>query len=330
MRGLLWIALIGGVLWGGYWFVGSYALQRSADAWLAAQAAQGYSVRHDAVAVRGFPNRFDLTVTGLTFANPKSGYGWTVPFVQVFAMTWKPWHFIGALPDRQMITTQDQKLSLTSQGLRGSLRLRPGSDLAVLEAVGEGNDLALESSQGWVLAADRAVVSTRLDASRANAHRIGISISNLTPDQGLMRALAGQPDLPGKIEGIYFDAFAIFSAPLDRHSVEVRPTLTGIDLTEFRLVWGGVRFHASGELIAGPQGHAEGEIALRIEGWQRLPAALDALGLVKPQVAVSIKRAMQDFADQGADPKVLTVPLTLAGGQIWLGPVALGAAPRLN
>lgn len=330
MRGLMWIALIAGLLWGGYWVVGSFALKRSTDAWFAAQAAQGFTAHNDGVAVRGFPNRFDLTVTGLSFADPNSGYGWAAPFVQVFSMTWKPWHLIAALPDRQVITTPDQELSLTAQGLRGSLRLRPGRDLALQETVGEGSALLLESSQGWTIAADRAVISTVLDASRANAHRIGLSISNLTPDQGVMLALAGQSDQPDKIEDVHLDGFALFSAPLDRHAGKTKPTLTGIELTEFRLLWGGLRFYASGNLIAGPQGLAEGEIALRIEGWRRLAPVLAALGLVKPQVAVTIESTLQTMADQGSDPKILNVSLTMANGRMWLGPVQLGAAPQLN
>lgn len=330
MRGLLWITLIAGVLWGGYWFAGSFALQRSTDAWFAAQSEHGISARNDSITVRGFPNRFDLTVTGLSLADPTTGYGWTAPFVQVFTMTWKPWHFIAAMAEQQVITTPNQTLTLTSRGLRGSLRLRPGGELALEEAVGEGNGFLLESSQGWTAAADRAVVSTSLDPSRANSYRIGLSIINLAPDQSIMRALADQTDLPEKVDDVHLDAFALFSAPLDRHVGETKPILTAIEIAEFRLLWGGLRLFADGNLVKGSQGLAEGNIALRIEGWKRLPAMLAVLGLVKPQDTSTVERTIQILADQGADPNVLELPLKMTDGQLWLGPIRLGAAPRLN
>ena len=54
MRRLIWAVLAVSGLWGGYWFVGSTALERAARDWLAA-AAPGVTAA--SVDVAGFPNR---------------------------------------------------------------------------------------------------------------------------------------------------------------------------------------------------------------------------------------------------------------------------------
>jgi len=169
-----------------------------------------------------------------------------------------------------------------------------------------------------------------LDSSRTNAHRIGLSVINLAPDQSMVRALSHQTNLPYRIDDVHLDAFALFSARLDRQFGKTGPILTAIEITEFRLLWGSLRLFADGSLVNGPQGQLEADIALRIEGWQQLPAVLAVLGLLKPQDTRTIERTIQILADQGADPKVLEVPFKMNGGQMWLGPIQLGAVPRLN
>ena len=112
MRALLWIVLAAAGVWSGYWWVGSGAIEREVTAWFKQQALAGMEAQNDSVIVRGFPNRFDLTVEGLSLADPATGLGWKAPFVQVFSMTWKPWHLIAAMSPGQQIVLPDQTLSI--------------------------------------------------------------------------------------------------------------------------------------------------------------------------------------------------------------------------
>ncbi len=330
MRALLWGLLIAAGLWAGYWWVGSTAMQRGTENWFAAQSAPGLVAQAEDIAVRGFPNRFDLTVTGLNLADPASGIGWSAPFVQVFTMTWKPWHLIAAFAPEQSITLPGQSLSLTSTGLRGSLQLHAGTDLALYQIIVAGNALGLRSSLGWSVAADHLAFSTQQDAAQNTAHRLGLSLLGLAPDAAVLAALAGQPGLTAKLQDIHLDATAQLSAPLDRHAAQTAPVLQSLDLREARLLWGSLKLTAKGKLAAGPDGLAEGEIALRIEGWRQVPAVLVATGLVLPGVAKTVERAMEVLAEGGKDPETLEVTLKMAAGQMRLGPIPLGPAPRLQ
>lgn len=324
MRALIWIVLAAAAVWTGYWWVGSSQIESGVKAWIAAQPPGVVSA--SGVEVHGIPNRFDLTVSDLVLADPAQGIQVSSPFVQVYAMTWKPWHVIAALPSGQVITLPDQKVTLASDSLRASLQLHPSTDLALNELVGEVHGVTLRSDAGWQIGLPAAVISAAEDVTRANSYRLGAKISGLVPDAGLMQALAAT-DLPAAVDEIYLDADAVLTAPLDRHAAEARVEMQALEIADMRVNWGALKFSAKGALTAGPDGLAEGEIALRVEGWKRLPPILVALGLVQPDVAPTVERALGIFA-QGGD--VLQIKLMCRDGQMLLGPLPLGPAPRLR
>lgn len=76
MRVILWLGLGLGVAWGGYWFVGSRAVEFQVTAIIADARNQGFEATTSAISVAGFPNRFDLTLTDPHFRDPASGWGW--------------------------------------------------------------------------------------------------------------------------------------------------------------------------------------------------------------------------------------------------------------
>ena len=327
MRALLWIVLAAAGVWGGYWWVGSGAIEREVNAWFAQQAQAGMVAQNDSVIVRGFPNRFDLTVEGLSLADPATGLGWKAPFVQVFSMTWKPWHLIAAMSPGQKIVLPGQTITIDGTGMKASLELHPNTQLGLYEARLEAADLTVSSDLGWKIAAKQLFGSTLETAP--TAHRLGLSVKNLTPDATFLAALA-DTDLPSVIETLHLDATAHLSAPLDRSAPQTHPHLTELTVADLRLIWGALQMTAEGRLKAAPDGLAEGEIAIKVLGWRRLPVVLGALGIVDPQMAPGLERALEVMAESSADPEVLLLVLKCTGGRMSLGPFPLGPAPRLN
>ena len=70
MRILLAIVAVLALAWGGWWFVSARALERAAEAALAAAPRAGIAVGHAGIEVRGFPNRLDLTISAPTMRDP--------------------------------------------------------------------------------------------------------------------------------------------------------------------------------------------------------------------------------------------------------------------
>ncbi len=322
MRALLWVVLAAAGLWAAYWVVGSRAVEREAVQWFQDAADRGMDVGNDAIGVAGFPNRFDLTVTAPRLFDPASGLGWRGDDLRLLAMTWKPWHLIALAPDQSVIRTPLGDVAVTASDLRGSVVLVPGSDLALRSTVIEATDLALAGPEGR-LALAKGSFATALDTSRRNSHRVGVQITNLSPDPAVMAAL---PGLPAVLTRLHLDAYVLLSAPLDRHAAKVRPAVTGIILDEARLDWGPLQVTATGSLATVSDGTAEGQIDLRIENWRLLPDVLGQSGLIDPVLAPTLLRALEIMAD--GSPSLETA-LIYRSGRASLGPLPIGPAPRL-
>ena len=323
MRAVMVVVLVLGVLWGGYWVAGSVALQKGAEAWFAGQVADGRIASSSKIEVHGFPNRFDLTVSDVHLADPVSGFGWDAPFAQVFSMTWKPWHLIAALPNAQTFVLPDQQIGLASTKMQGSLKLVPGTALALDAVVVDGADLVATSSAGWVLAAARAELATRQDASVANGHEVNLTVTGLVPDAAL---LAGAGGLQATIETAQIDLVAGFTAPIDRFAGASKPQLAALTLKDGQMRWGDLVITVKGAVVADASGLAEGRVDIHIENWRKLLAPAVAMGLIKAEVAPTVENMMQLLAQGGT---ALDLPLVMKAGRMSLGPIPLGPAPRL-
>lgn len=329
MRKLLWVLLVASALWSGYWFAGSSALTSAAEDWFAGQAAQGITAEKTGLRVAGFPNRFDLTVEGIRLADPKTGFGWDAPFAQIFAMTWKPWHIIAALPPEQRIRLPDQEIVLTAAGLRGSLRAKPDLAVPLAMAIAESGAWQARSSHGWVLGAASLVASVGAATDAPEAYDIALDVADLAPDPAFLASLPEGTTLPPLVGVIRARLIARLTAPLDRNASQTRPRLIGLDVAEVLVTWGDLSVTANGLIEPDDAGFAAGRIEIEVANWQQLIPLLIASGAVKPEVAPTVANLLQAMAEEGGDPQRLKIPLTLASGRMSLGPLPLGAAPLL-
>ena len=335
MRKLLVLLLVLTGLWSGYWFLGSSAIRHAAEDWFAGAAANGIQAENSDLSVAGFPNRFDLTVTDLVLRDPASGIGWQAPFVQVFAMTWKPWHIIAALPPGQVVTLPDQEVTLAAEGLRASFRARPATDLPLASVIVESGPFTASSSAGWTAAAGSAVASISADeevpgaGDAPNAYVLALAASDLAPDPAVMQRIAAEAGLPPRIATLRLVATATLTAPLDRFAGETHPRLAALELTDSQFAWGALSATASGRIAPDDQGFAAGRIEIAVTNWQPLVPALVAAGAIKPDMAETLTRLLTALAQESGDPDALNLPLTLADGRVSLGFLPLGEAPRM-
>ena len=320
MRSLIALVIGVALVWAGWWMVGSRAALRGAEAVLAALPSRGLQGGAE-VTVAGFPNRFDLTFTDLHLADPQKGLAWQTPWAQVFAMGWKPWHLIGALPSGQRITTPYQDFTLDGEMIRASLQMRPAGDLALEQISGHVTAGQLASSQGWALGWQWAQASlARQDDDRKHLFAVKADAISLP---------VALPGLSAQVEGLEAVAILTFDADLDRYLTSA-PAVVAVDLREARLIWGAVKLFGKGTVAADAAGLAEGEVALRVEGWRPAWEALRAAANLPPLVQSGIAAMLENLSRQSANPEVLDLDLVMEGGMMRLGPMPLGPAPRLR
>jgi hypothetical protein len=292
MRTLLGIVTVLALIWSAWWAVGRVAVGRAVEAGLAAAGAAGIEAGAEATRIAGYPNRFDVTFERPRLADPAAGLVWEGPFLQIFSLSYRPWHVILALPPEQTLTLPGAQVGLASERLQASLRLRPAADLPLDQAILAGEALRLALPGGAEVATGPARAALAADPSRAAGYRAGLTVEGI--------ALPGPAGpLPARAERLHVDAGLTFDAPLDRHAGQTRPRLVRVELREGTLAWGPLRLTARGTLAPDAAGRAEGRIELRVTGWREGLGAAAALGLLDPGLAPVLERMGEALAAAG-------------------------------
>jgi len=108
MRRLTILVIAAACLYSIYWFVGASRIEVGAKAALAQMQADGWEASHTDLATRGYPSRFDTTITELGLQPPDGSWRYTTPFAQAFALSYRPTHVIAAFADTHELMTTDQ------------------------------------------------------------------------------------------------------------------------------------------------------------------------------------------------------------------------------
>ncbi|RVT86550.1 DUF2125 domain-containing protein [Rhodobacteraceae bacterium CCMM004] len=331
MRILVAIAVIAAALWGGYWFVGATAVERALAAWIAERRSDGWVADYATLDTRGFPNRFDTTLTDLDIADPATGWAWTAPFFQILALSYRPTHVIAVWPEAQSLATPLERIDIASDTLRASVVFEADTALTLDRATLVAEAVRLRSNAGWNAALAEARLATRQTAARPLAHDLGFEARDLVLAEALRDGLDPTGLLPGTVARLAVDATVAFDAPWDRFAVErARPQPTAIDLRLAEAQWGDLALKLAGSLEVDAEGRPEGEIVVKATNWRDMIAIAVASGALPEGMAGTLEGGLGLLAGLSGDPKTLDVPLRFADGRVSLGPIPLGPAPILR
>lgn len=324
MRLLTIVMMICASLWGGYWYVGSSALETALKDWLADAPSQGIRAEYSTLATRGFPNRFDTTIENVDFADLNSGIGWQAPFFQVFALSYKPYHIIAIWPDTQRITTPGGQFDIASDSMRGSLVVEPNTSLALDRLRYEADAMKVQLPSGEDVSAARVFIATRQSPLRALAHDLTVDITGVNLSASVRTLLDPDHDLPDLMDGIHIGAMLELDSAISRTSHS--PRVEAVDIQRASIHWADLSLGVSGRLVADEWGFASGELALTADNWRAVFKLLSTAGLVDP----IWEGAIAPLAAADGKPDALNTTLTFSEGALYFGPLALGSAPRLN
>lgn len=335
MRWLLWLVAFLATLYGGYWFVGSSAVLKATEATLAQMKAEG-TADYSKVELHGFPSRFDVTIADPKLVSRDGLATWSAPFVQVLALSYRPNNVIAVWPNDQTLTLADETLSLKSSSLKASVTVSPSLSLPLDHSEMEGHDLILSRASATepALLADKLIFATRLaanpsgNATSGTSHQAALVVTNLTPGPELRARIDPGNLLPDHADNAQADVTLDFDHPLDRSATTQPPRLTGLRDIDARFGWGDIRLQATGSLVAGIDGYAEGRLDLVARNWEKAFAVVKETGLIRPDIEPTIRNVLQALAQGSGEAGTLKIPLSFTNGTIRLGPIPLGPAPR--
>ncbi len=327
MLRLVVIILVGALVWMCWWAFGQIAYERALTAWVDDRRGEGWAADIGELETKGFPNRFDTTVTDISLADPETGIAWSAPFVQFLSLAYKPHQVIAVLPGEHRFSTPLQTMTIGHEDARASLFLRPNTQLALDRAVLVISGAAIRSSAGWQTTLAEGRFAADSAPAAEDTYRLGIEVLGLVPTDEARELLDPGGILPREVESLRADAEIDFTAPWDRRAIEVaRPQITAIDIRDLSARWGEITFRAAGEVTVDGAGMPEGRITVRAVEWRRLLDMAEAVGWLPGSLRGSLEAALSLLSGEG---DVLDAPLEFSGGRVSLGLIPLGDAPRI-
>lgn len=331
MRKLLYVTVAAALAWSTFWLIGARGVENGLRDWLDDRAGAGWVAEYSAVETRGFPNRFDTTITALDLADPASGLAWTAPFFQLFRLSYEPNHLIAIWPNDQTLATPHQRVSINSTDARGSLVFKPRSDHHLDRASIVATGLQLNSTAGWSADIAEARLATRPSETLDAGVDIGIDIRQLHPDNSGLARLARAGLVPDTLTSLKIDAALRFDAPWDRAAIETRrPAITAIELNLLQAKWGKLDLWMAGDLSVDDAGRASGSITVKAKNWREILELGVALGWVPDRFAGTLESGLGLLATLSGSPETLDAPLSFTDGQVSFGPIGLGTLPPLR
>ena len=328
-RIVIYVAALFAAIYAGYWVVGWQGALRAIPAWAEDRRSDGWQVDYSDLSVRGFPSRFDTTLSDLVLADPGTGWSWEGPFFQLLALSYRPNHLIAVLPESHQLSTPLEKYQIKQEQARASLVVsldtNPQIDRSTVIV-----DAPVVSGEGWETRAETLRFATRRGEGASMTHTLGLEAVNIRPAETTKAELDPAGLLPGDIETLRLDADLTFDAPWDRSALEQRrPQITALQLREARARWGGMELRFAGDLQFDAFGLGTGEINVQARDWREMLRVAERMSAA-PQAALALlERALESLSDLSGRPETLDVTLTVRGGRLSIGIVPIGKLPPL-
>lgn len=326
MRGLIILIIVAFAGYSGWWWIGRTAQVEGFARWKATQQQAGWQVDVGDMSVSGYPSRFDTRLRDLALAPASREWIWRADGFDIYALSYKPNHLILAWPGIQHLSLQGRELALEADVARASAVMMPNLRLTLNRFQFEGKDLAIRADgQPLVKVAQAGVSIHHSGEDTAPTYDLYLQVVEAAMPE-VLQSLLGDAD-PRRAAPVTLrvDADLTLDAPLDR---TLQTTgVEAVDVVQAELLWGSQRIAAMGRVQAGTDGSAEGALDLEFSDWPAFLELLQRGGLLSPTMAQVL---LNGFGKPANGSIAGAIRLDLRQGQVFLGPVVLGPAPRLG
>ena len=317
--------------WSSYWFFGSSTQQSGLAKWFDERRAAGWVADYDSLVVQGYPSRFDTKITNLNLADPKSGWSWKTPSLQVLMLSYKPNHVIAVLPPEHVVSTPNQRIIVQSDVIRSSIKFSTNSDFTLDALTGEMSNVTLTSTGGWTSEIKSAKLATRQTAGVENSHDIFFQANAVKPARIFTRLIDPNSQLPNIFETMRMNITAGFDASWNRRSIErKKPEFKVIAIKDFLVTWGEMSFEATGNVTFDNVGVPTGKISVRAKNWKEMISIGVNAGAIPTELQSALEGSLGLLARLSGNPNTIDAPLSFKKGFVSLGPIPIGRAPTLR
>lgn len=328
MRRLIVIILILAIGYGGYWFIGARAVENGAVDGLNDLQSAGWQVDYSDLSTRGFPSRFDTTITDLRLTSPDGNASYAAPFVQAFALSYQPNRMIVAFPNSQTVILNGIPTLIESEGLKMSGGVVANRTLTFDAATMAAEALAITVEGGPIIRSGATLAAFRATPEPLTYDAYA-QIKQITLPDSLWKTMFPNAELPLNIEAMTLSAIVATDQPIDHQTLTSPnpPRIVAMDVSTLSLAWGPLSLDLAGSLTVDPDGTPSGGVTVTATNWAMLIQGLTNIGILDQQRARLVLQVANSMA-AGSD--TLEIPITLRSGQMYIGPIPIGPAPRFR
>jgi hypothetical protein len=331
MRKLIALVLVLATLYGGYWFVGRSKIQsRLADAIVQVDAGE-MNVTYASLATRGFPSRFDTTVTDLVVEDPTADVRWETPIFQLLALSYQPNNVRAYFPEEQVFVIDGDRYTLFTDEMVASGRVSASAALSVKQAELELLNPRLRTEDGAELALARLFAAMRLTPETTQSYDVFFEARSIVLPENIRKLIDPQSLQSPIIQSLRLDSDLTLSEPIELNGADAGLlSITALSIKEFALVWGEMSVSVIGDVTPDDLGVLDGSITITVRNWQQALDLAVASGVLEDDRIFIVTEIANNFDETPHIPDTLTVTLSIVNGEMALGGFALGPAPLLR
>ncbi|HEY9539599.1 MAG TPA: DUF2125 domain-containing protein [Kiloniellaceae bacterium] len=311
----------------GTWLWGRHALETGIARWRAEQIERGYTIDYRGPAFGGFPFALSVGFEAPRVTTPQ-GLTWEGPPVQGEAKLWDPFTIDLRFPGVHRLSLMEggalRQADVTAEKARGKVVLQSGGqvdsakvDLGQLVLRGDGiGSIALQRLTAR-LGPLRPGSGSSLEELDLVAEAIGLQ---LPPGQGGL--------LGDAVARLSFDSTLVGGIPPGKPETALPAWRDRDGVWRFHrlaALWGPLDLQAEGELRLDQALRPEGQFDSRLKGAGEIIDRLTATGKLKPEAAFAARLAVAALGrpDTATGETVLSAPISLRQGMLYLGPIPL-------
>lgn len=329
MRKLIVLVLVAAFAYGGYWFVGKSQIDARLTEALGTIHDGPIDLTYDTLRTRGFPSRFDTTITDLVYEDPALGARWSAPTFQLFALSYRPNEVIAVFPNEQTLTLSDEVYTLFTNDMRASGKVRPSASLAFQTATIEMDNPRLRRQDGAELAMASILAAMRLTPDTSQSYDIFFEARSIVLPEDMRALIDPQDQQPAIIQYLRLDSDLDLVAPITLTSADA-PQVAALSIKEFALTWGEMSLSAIGDVVPDAAGVLNGSITISARNWAQAVDLAVSTGAIPAERRFLVTQIASSLDETPHIDDTLTVTLTITDGNMMLGAFPLGPAPVLR
>lgn len=330
MRKLIVIAVVLATLYGGYWFVGRSQIQQVLTDTLQQVDAGPADLTYTSLKTRGFPSRFDTTITDLEFTDATTGAIWTAPFFQLFALSYAPNEVIAVFPPEQTLALNGTVFTLFTNDMRASGKVRPNAALAFQTATIEADNPRIRSQDGAELAMANLLAAMRLTPDTTQTYDVFLEARSIVLPEDIRRLVDPGNLQPPLIQSLRFDSDVTLNAPIELNAPDTPHQIETLAITEFSVSWGEISLSAIGDVTPDANGEANGSLSVTMRNWEQALDLAISSGTVNADRRFLFVEIAKNLDETPHIDDTLTMTISVTDGVMRLGGINLGPAPLLR